>query len=733
MLGYEAKTINLYSVTLWDALKFEILNLQEEDLAKESLTALSLIAAKLETADGPLNAFLRPIIKECKEHLEDAPTKQSEAAGRILHAVASSTPIAADKIAKGILPTLFVLYTATDSVAKRRGLLEVFNSVVSAYIIPIDSKLGLDTKILKEYAINALQIMINAVSNAPKSEVSFRLTALSGLILLCSIPTLLSDTDINLVVDTVTDIVLHEHIDGHGDIKSQAVKALTELAASVPNAVRDRTIPSFMVELPDAPSEESIPKLVLEDFVQLSSERQIFDTVILRLRNKYNAARHQKAPLEYQRAMLLALLYSFTYGSPYQENGVIISDYFTNYAEPLMYEVAKTREDDRNSSILEVIGRIVNVTLRPQSVHFQSSVFNRHVEWISPLAKSEEELKDHIITLTPFRVHYHAALRPEVFDPSKMIELMREQAQLVLGGQIDRPVAAAIQQHMSLLINKFANPREMQVTLQSCHLDVEALLSTNRSPAALDTAFAVVKALLIQGRSVALASKYLQILFDYLDSADQTDTAGEGMAHRFIILLAPDDILTKENHCNVSSLHRQRTFHQALPRVVATVQDPDSTRSNKDHHLIALSGLLRWLPYSIIQPVLSTITPLVLQTLSLEPLTSQIHSPALTVLEATLLHDPAVLAEHVPGLITRLLTCCGGASQTAPPGVRAQALRALALVPRRLKREAVVPFQRTVVKRLLACLDDGRRSVRAEAVRCRMAWLGLEEGGGEED
>lgn len=694
---------------------------------------MSLIATNFKIADEALNVFLRPIVKECCEHLEDAPTKQSEAAGRILYAVASSTSNAAEKIAKGILPTMFVLYMATDSMAKRRGILEVFNQIVSAYVGHTKSTLVLNTRILQEYAVNALQMMLSAVSNAPKSEVSFRLTALTGLTLLCSIPNLLSDEEIDRTVDTVTDIVLHERIDGHGDIKSQAVKAITELAAGVPNAVRNRTIPSFMVELPDVPSEEAIPNLVLEDFVHLSSERQIFDTVILRLRNKYNAARHQKAPLEYQRALLLALLYSFTYGSPSREEGVINRDYFTNYAEPLMYEVAETREDDRSSSILEVIGRIVNVTLRPQGVHFQSAVFNRHVEWISPPAKSEEELIGHIITLTPFRVHYHAALRPEVFDPSKTIELMREQAHLVLGGQLDRPVAAAIQQHMSLLINKFANPKEMENTLQTCQLDVERLLSTNRSPPALDTAFAVVKALLIQGRSAALSRKYFETLLDHLSPTDQIDNTGDGIARRFIALLAPDDILTKENHCTVSPLYRQKTFHQALPRIVAAVQNPDTTRSNKDHYLIALSGLLRWLPYSILHPVLPTLTPLLLQTLSLEPPTSQIHSPAITFFEATLMHDPAVLAEHVPALITRLLAGCGGSHPAAPPGVRAQALRALALVPRSLKREAVVPFQRTVVKRLLACLDDGRRSVRAEAVKCRMAWLGLEEGGSEDD
>ena len=64
--------------------------------------------------------------------------------------------------------------------------------------------------------------------------------------------------------------------------------------------------------------------------------------------------------------------------------------------------------------------------------------------------------------------------------------------------------------------------------------------------------------------------------------------------------------------------------------------------------------------------------------------------------------------------------------------VRARALLCLALVPKQLKREAVLPFRRQVVKKLSAVLDDKRRSVRAEAVKCRTAWLALEEAEEEE-
>ena len=95
------------------------------------------------------------------------------------------------------------------------------------------------------------------------------------------------------------------------------------------------------------------------------------------------------------------------------------------------------------------------------------------------------------------------------------------------------------------------------------------------------------------------------------------------------------------------------------------------------------------------------------------------------------MHDAQIAKEHSASLITRLL------NSTSTPGnqakVRAKALQCLSLVPRQLKREAVVPYRRPVVKKLLGCLDDGKRSVRHEAVKCRSAWLALDEGTEEEE
>lgn len=65
--------------------------------------------------------------------------------------------------------------------------------------------------------------------------------------------------------------------------------------------------------------------------------------------------------------------------------------------------------------------------------------------------------------------------------------------------------------------------------------------------------------------------------------------------------------------------------------------------------------------------------------------------------------------------------------------MRAAALQCLALVPGQLRMETVLPFRKQVAKRLMASLDDGKRAVRGEAVRCRAKWMGMDEVEDEED
>lgn len=724
-MTYQAQVINLYSVTLWDALKFEILNIQEDDLAEDALKALSLVGLRFAHAEGPLSAYLRPIIKECNEHIEDAPTKQSQAAGRILHAIAAAAQGTADKVGKGVLPSCLKLYTASESITKRRGLLEIFNQITKAYIDLANSQGKVEVESLQAFSSDALGIMLRAITHAPKSEVSFCLTALEGITQLVQIRNLLSEEQLYQAVGAVSDVVLHERMHGHGDIRVEAIKALTSMALCSPDAIRNRAIPAFMAELPDAPSDDFEYASVLESFAQLSQEQQTFDTVVLRLKSKLNAAKAQKAPKSYQHALLLAMLYAFTHGRPMpDEDGTLRDSYFTDYASPLMQTLSTPSSLGQDPEALGIIARICNIVLRPQGLHFQSTVYSRNYDWMKSIRDSATTSNDQIRQSAPLILYYYSALRREVVDSEDIIGWLKVMADFVVNAEEDSRTKSAILQSISLFINKFINPKAMQATLESAGIEVEQLLSSKSTPQSPSISFAIVKSLLIQGKSSALTSKYLQLLLQLLSTPDQS------IARHFTTLLTPDDILTRENHCVISGLYKQKTFNQLVPSIVEAVRSADP--ATKPNYLIALSGILRWLPYSMLEPSLSTLIAPLLQTLDLnETSDHDVEASALTIFESVLMHDPDLVSEHAASLITRLLKCTSGPGHSAI--VRAKSLQCLAHVPKQLKREVVVPYRRQVVMKLMACLDDPKRDVRAEGVRCRTAWLGLDDGDDDEE
>ncbi|KAJ9627274.1 hypothetical protein H2203_003736 [Taxawa tesnikishii (nom. ined.)] len=730
--NYGPRTVSLYSVTLWDALKFEILNVQEEDLAESALEALALIARQLLSAsEGALNAYLKPIIKECNEHLEDAPTKQSQAAGRMLSSMMRKSPDLADIITKAVLPHLFVLFQASESISKRRGLLEALDYIIAATV-----------EVSSQWQVRNADGLITSdrtSSNAFRSfsgEVSFRLIALKGLTGLISIPQLLNDVEATRVVEACTDIIVQEHATAPMEIQTSAISVLTKTAFHNPNIVADRAIPALIAELPDSPEAGSFTYgPVLEAFAKLSSETQVFDTVVIRLRNKLNAAVHQQAPKAYVHALLTALLYSFTYGSPGRDEGVIRYSYFTDTVKPLLNQ-ATEQQSSHDASLhdetsIDIIGRIANIILRQQTSHAQNQVYAEYEPLFKALGADEpaseaDQLTTNIGLLVIASLHLHAAFKRDMLESDSSIRLAKGLAGLVQGQHLNSVANSAALRHVSLVVNKYIPSAQVEQLLVDSATSPQHLVTSSPSPSSVNLAFAITKGLLVQGKSPKYTSSIVGQLLELLNNAERGLVAARG----FGTLLAPDDALTKENHCFVSGLHKQKFFNHVVPAIATSIKSADA--AVKPNYLVALSGILRWLPYSVVENSLGVLTPPLLQSLDLRE-TSQhdVKAAALTTFEAILMNDPSAVSEHASSLISRLL-----GSTTAPTNtrdVRKGALQCLALVPKQLKQETVVPYRQQVIKRLVGCLDDKKRAVRTEAVRCRSAWLTLDAGDDDEE
>ncbi|KAH3945654.1 MMS19 nucleotide excision repair protein [Parastagonospora nodorum] len=729
---YGPRTVSLYSITLWDALKFEILKVEQEDLAEEALAALAAIAKALsQGTSGPLNAYLRPIIKECNEHLEDAPTKQSQAAARILKSIANVSAEVTNILLAGVLPTMFLLFQNADTMAKRRGLLEVLVQLIRANIdVYGDWRVigpagdQVESNALAKFREDALKIMLDGLRTAPAKEVSFRLVCLDGLLQLSKARQLLRDEDVSEIIQLLHYIVIHEEPYGKDEVKVAAINGIVEIAHQKPQVVVDKAFPAFLAQLPDTDADGQRDYLtVLEAFAKLAGEEQVFDTVLLRLKNKFSVAVKQDATTEYVVALLSAILYALNKGEAKLAQASEKSSYYNDIALPLLQRASdantshKAFEDEKT---MDLVGRICNLIIRPQSTEQQNAVAAE----VYTLFRGTPQLE-----LAPFNVnaspntqktmivstHLIASFRKDTILPTEIQLIISSLANYAQQPSLSPPIRSASLRQMSLIINKYYTASTLKTCMDPLIADLDLLNPEKLDPPRIRIIFTCLKGIVLRSSPI-LSTLYTTIL--NLLSHPQYGTT---VAHGFSTLLQPDDLLIKQNHCQILGLHKHKTFALLVPSITQAFREADA--QTKPNYLIALAGALRWMPFDIVVEEVAQLTTLLLQSLDLKS-ADGVKEAAIGTLMSTLSEKPAVLEEHANALISRLLT---NATGKGPAGVRVAALRALTLVAEKFKRETVLPYRRQVVKKLIVALDDGKREVRSVAVKCRAKWLGIDD------
>ena len=388
--SYSLTTVSNYSVTLWDSLKFEILNVQEEDLAEEALTSLQAIAIRLsrglDSTDPktPLARYLRPITKECNEQLHEPQQKQAKPAGQILSALGIASSVAFYLIVKTVVPPLNTLYQDADSIGKQRALLEVLvqllDSAITVYGTPsIPAPSTTTENPLEPFKDRLYELSSQALMSTAADEVSFRVVALKALLRLCLLRRCLQDNEIGMAVQYFDEIVLVEDPSGKDDLKKEAIRALVELSRIKPNLIMDITFPAFMSKLPDFSLAENQDYLItLEGLAQLSVEKFVSDTLIRRLLHRLDVVLQNDGSSAYPRAILSTLHYVLSQRDlPHDSN---LGSYHEKIVVGLISRVvlASTGQTPTTAlneeATLEMLGRLATMIVRALEDHKQKSV-----------------------------------------------------------------------------------------------------------------------------------------------------------------------------------------------------------------------------------------------------------------------------------------------------------------------------------------------------------------------
>ncbi len=277
-------------------------------------------------------------------------------------------------------------------------------------------------------------------------------------------------------------------------------------------------------------------------------------------------------------------------------------------------------------------------------------------------------------------------------------------------------VRQAILRQIGLLTNKFLLPQDTVAVLGILKNLILGLSETKSAPEnAVRVVFWVAKGLVLR---LAHTSEILERLLNLLPVSE----FGIASARGFGLLLAPDEVLSKENGAKIRLLARQKVFNICVPNIVNKFRTANP--ATKSNYLIALSGILKHMPTEVVMPEIDTILPLLLQSLDLED--SDVKAATIHTLTVVSQESPNAVEGHLGSMVSRLLKRVTNPKANSAH-VRHSALRCLRMFPGRVKDSTLLPYQTTVTRGLLNVLDDPKRNVRKEAVECRAAWFNMDE------
>ena len=666
--SYGPTTISVYSITLWDSLKFEILNVQEEDLGDEALIALREIAVCLSKShpagtatSTPLTQYLSPITKECNEQLQSPQHKQAKPAGKILQSLGTASPAAYYLIGRTVLPPLLTIYQDADSIASQRALLEVLTQLIRSAIavyVPSVIKSSFENP-LGPFKDRLIELNSQALMSTAKEEVSFRVTALQCLVLMCSVPKYMQDNEIGMVVQFLDEIILEEDHSHRDDLKNEAIQGLVAISKVRPQLIMDISFPAFIARLPDCAGDQDEEYLVvLEGLARLSVEKALSETLIRRLLSRLDVVLQNGGAILYPPSILSTLHYVLSL------RDLTHDPHLPSYHEKIVVDLSRKvamaeigqapRTVLNEPSLLETLGRLCNLLIRALDSHKQASVavqiYTLFLEdEVCPPMIDEESSESGKRSLMILSAYLMAGLRRDIPLPySNTDESLNSFAQKLvkLATQETLPsVRQSLLWQIALVVNKSLTTQQLHYASDLLWASSTALLDNSKvSDKTLPVAFWIAKALVFRSASTEdVLTRLLSLL--------SNPVYGKMAAHGFDLLLAPDEMLSKENFAVIRLLTKQKVFGICIPFIAQAFRTADA--QTKSNYLIALSGILRHVAIDILMAEIETLLPLLLQSVDLDD--QDVKAATIQTLTVISEESPSAVESHVASLVNRLL------------------------------------------------------------------------------
>ncbi|XP_054493027.2 MMS19 nucleotide excision repair protein homolog isoform X1 [Agelaius phoeniceus] len=732
---YGQKELQEFLPSLWSSLRREVFQTASEKIETECLAALRALSACLSRSvlssdsEDLLDSFLSSILQDCRHHLCEPDMKLVWPSAKLLQAAAGASLRTYHRITHSVLPLLLEQYTKHTQSSQRRTILEMLLG-----FLELQQKWGHVEEDESPLLLHQAPVCSVVFSALLDPSVQLQLVGIKALTVLGSLQGFLSSSNLELVVDHLIRLALHEE---DSQSSEAAMEAAGSLAPTYPKVFSGHMVPRLEEELQSEREEsyhkrQSLQQRCLQALAAVSTHTSIVkETVPILLQHLQKVQKETEAKNTQDVISVCQSLHRVALQCQQDAEGCW---YFHQTVVPCLLALAVQAAMPESTHTLpgkalleeEVLAAMIPV-ISAATTHLSPELAAQSVSRVVPL------FLDGDVSFLP-QNNFPCSFQP--FGDGEHLEAQRRLIALLMAFVCSLPCDVAIPQQEWLLrellalscssncpftattaakcfaglVNKHPAGQQLDEILQLAVNRMEPSLAEGpRRTQALTLLLWVTKALVLRYHplSSSLTDKLLGLLGD--------TELGPATADGFSLLMAESpDVLHKGCHADVRIMFRQRFFTDNVPKLVQGFHGagPDV----KANYLKGLSHVLNHLPKPVLVTELPTLLSLLLEALSCSDRVVQLST--LSCLHPLLLEAPQIMSLHVDTLVTKFL------SLTSSPtmAVRIAALRcAHALTS--LPTTVLLPYKGRVIRALAKPLDDKKRLVRKEAVAARGEWF----------
>ncbi|PQE11593.1 dna repair transcription protein [Rutstroemia sp. NJR-2017a WRK4] len=279
---YSIPVVSRYSLKIWDSLKWEIWNGENEDFVNRALVTVGAIAKSLgkqrvdwNDPSNECSKFIGHVAKECNEILHDDSKKRFILrSGRILSKLVMSSPYGSTLVTRICLPGLITLSQALTTLSEKTRFIELMNLILEAHfecgkleymvlqqdLQPEDVEyrsrcLAAMDDSFGNFREGLVEIYFGSMSDA-SSDVPIRKLTIKGLTFLARMITfsnqepLLSEFERGTVLSKLNETALD--FNQAVELREVSVSCLGSISVEDPQAFIQFTLSNFMSMFPDA-------------------------------------------------------------------------------------------------------------------------------------------------------------------------------------------------------------------------------------------------------------------------------------------------------------------------------------------------------------------------------------------------------------------------------------------------------------------------------------------------